>query len=89
LPSRSRLERAMKGSDQTGLVGGGLGIGGSRGLSFQLGPGDHQAVVGAGFFCLLGLLAVVVEAVGQGSAVGGEIAMAGEVLELKQDIRCA
>jgi hypothetical protein len=83
------LHRAATGSDQAGLKGSGLGRGGGRGLPLQFRPGDHQAVVGAGFFCLLGLLAVVVEAVGQGSAVGGEIAMAGEVLELKQDIRCA
>lgn len=78
------LHRSAMGSDQAGLDGGGLGCGGGGGLPLQFRPGDHQAVVGAGFLCLLDLLAVAVEAVGQGPAVDGEVAMAGDVLHLKQ-----
>jgi hypothetical protein len=65
-----------------------LGLFRIRARSLQLWPGDQQAVVGAGFFCLLGFLAVVVEAVGQGTAVGGEVAMARNLLELSKQIAC-
>jgi hypothetical protein len=73
----------MAGSDQTGLEGGGLGIGGGRSLPFQLGPSDHQAVVRAGFFCLFGLLTVVVEAVSQCPTICRKITMTTNFFELK------
>ena len=62
------------GSDQGGLNGGFVVLGCSQTL--QLGPGDYQAVVSESFFCLIRFLAVVVQAVCQGSAVASKVAMA-------------